>query len=122
MKTSELRKKALETLAKRSQNYTEATADTIQRATKAMTSFYRLAGFSNRIFEIQNDERLYKRYSGRRLEAMEKRESDWIDRVRDYLKEFNADINYNGIYPSIIEKEKTPSGGVVDLMLTHWYE
>lgn len=118
---AEMRALYNERLAKRSANYEKDPAGTLARAKKTMNSFYRLAGYSERLFYIQNDERLYKRYEGRRLEKMENRENAWIDRARDYLKEFNADVNYCGLYPSIIDIVKTESGGVVDLFLTAWY-
>lgn len=120
--TATIRAKHLETLAKRSEDYTKNPAETISRAARAMNSFYRLAGFSERLFYINNDERLYKRYQGARLDRMEERESAWIKRVNGYLQEFHARAVYNGIYPSICEEKKPDDHGcIVDLLLTAWY-
>ena len=118
---AEIRHNNLRKLAQRSENYEADPEGTFDRAYKAMNSFYRLAGFSERLFYINNDEALYTRYTRNGwLEEMEAREDRWIKRVSGYLKEFNADINFNGIYPSVIEP-KQPNGGIVDLNLTSWY-
>ena len=118
---SEIRYHNILKLANRSENMANDPLGTVERASKAMNSFYRLAGFSERLFYINNDEALYTRYNRNgRLEEMEAREERWIKRVRKYLKEFNADIYFNGIYPSVIEP-RTEQGGIVDLNLTSWY-
>ena len=118
---SEIRYHNVLKLANRSANMEADPMGTVERASKAMTSFYRLAGFSERLFYINNDETLYTRYNrSGRLEEMEAREERWIKRVSGYLKEFNADICFNGIYPSVIEP-KTEQGSIVDLNLTSWY-
>ena len=117
---AEYRAKYLGILAKRSASYEADPAGTIARANKTMNSFYRLAGYSERLFYINNDERLYNCYR-RRLEAMEAREENWIKRVSGYLEEFNADIQFNGIYPSVIDRQRTEHGGIFDLGLTCWY-
>ena len=108
-----------ERLAKRSPNYEADASGTMERARRAMNSFYRLAGFNIRLFEIENDRRIY---NARRVERMQERADKWIRRVSDYLKEFNADICYPGLYPCVIDIVKTESGGVYDLFLTCWYE
>lgn len=119
MTISEIRTKNLYKLAERSANQDD---ETLTRAARAMNSFYRLAGFSERLCNINNNEYLYTKYiKNGWLDEMEKREDKWIKRVSDYLKEFNADICYCGIYPSIIERKETKTGGVNDLHLTIWY-
>lgn len=121
MTVAEIRRKNLYKLAERSASYKESPLETIERASKAMNSFYRLAGFSERLFYINNDERLYTRYiKNGWLAEMEERESRWIERVNSYLAEFSAKARYNGIYPSITDTTKT-DGGFYDLCLTAWY-
>lgn len=121
MTTAEIRRRNIYKLAERSDKYKENPLETIKRAERAMSSFYRLAGFSERLFYINNDERLYTRYqkSGE-LEEMENRETRWIERVNGYLAEFKAKARYNGIYPSITDTTRTDSG-FYDLGLTSWY-
>lgn len=121
MTTAEIRRRNVYKLAERSDKYKENPLETIERAQKAMNSFYRLAGFSERLFYINNDERLYTRYqkSGE-LEEMENRETRWIERLNEYLAEFKAKARYNGIYPSITDTTRTDSG-FYDLNLTSWY-
>lgn len=94
---AEMREKDVYTLARRSANI-----EAVAMARKALNSFYRLAGFSNRLFDINNNERLYNRYKGSRLEAMKKRESEWIKRLNSYLKEFNCAVCFSGLYPSLV--------------------
>lgn len=121
MTVAEIRRKNLYKLAERSDRYNENPAETLERAARAMNSFYRLAGFSERIFYINNDEKLYTFYNkSGRLEEMEKRENKWIERVNKYLAEFKAKARYNGIYPSITDTTRTDSG-FYDLNLTSWY-
>lgn len=117
---AQIRENNIYKLAKRSKNF-ETDINIFNKARKAFASFYRLAGFSERLFNINNDYELYKRYQGKRLEAMEAREDAWIKRCNKYFSEFNAEIYYNGIYPSIIEKRENNSGCVNDLFLTSWY-
>lgn len=121
--TATIRAKHLETLAKRSEDYTKNPAETISRAARAMNSFYRLAGFSERLFYINNDYNLYQRYfKNGNLDRMEERESAWIKRVNGYLQEFHARAIFNGIYPSICEEAKPNDRGTIrDLCLTSWY-
>lgn len=115
---AEIRKQNAFKLAERSANFENDALETIKRAEKAMRSFYRLAGFSVRKFYLENNS---ETYNLKRSEEMEKKELAWIDRVRGYLKEFHADVCFCGLYPSIIEEKKSPSGGVFDLGLTAWY-
>lgn len=117
---AQIRENNIYKLAKRSKNF-ETDVNIFNKARKAFNSFYRLAGFSERLFNINNDYELYRRYQGKRLEAMEAREDAWIKRCNEYLKEFNAEVYYNGICPSIIEKKENNSGCVNDLFLTSWY-
>lgn len=121
--TATIRAKHLETLAKRSENYTENPAETISRAAKAMNSFYRLAKYSERLFYIGNDYELYQHYEKNgEYERMEERETAWIKRVNGYLQEFHARAIFNGIYPSICEEAKpNDHGTITDLFLTAWY-
>jgi hypothetical protein len=117
---AQIREDNIYKLAKRSKNF-ETDPDIFNKARKAMSSFYRLAAFSERLFYINNDSKLYDYYKGSKLDAMETREETWRKRVKNYLSEFDADICYNGIYPSIIEKKRSAAGGVNDLFLTAWY-
>lgn len=118
---AEIRRNNVLKLAERSDAYASDPLGAINRAYKAMNSFYRLAGYSNRLFEIQNDYKLYQRYE-KRLEKMEKREDAWIDRVNKYLEEFHARAVYNGVYPSVCDEKKPDDNGTVtDLFLTSWY-
>lgn len=120
---SEIRHNNLLKLAERSANYATDPDGTLDRAYKAMNSFYRLAGFSERLFYINNDETLYTRYTRYgRLEEMEAREDRWIKRVNKYLEEFRARVVFTGIYPSICDEKKPDDYGCVrDLFLTSWY-
>ena len=120
--TAEMRANYIIRLAERSENYAENPAETITRARRAMTSFYRLAGFSERLFYINNDERLYTRYNNSgRLAEMEEREAAWIARVNGYLSDFHARAVFNGVYPSICdEKHDDDHGCIRDLFLTAW--
>lgn len=118
MTIAETRKENVLKLAERSEHFLEDTAATIRRAEKAMNSFYRLAGYSLRKFEIENDGR---RYNEKLSERMEKRELAWTKRVSEYLKEFNADIFFSGLYPSVIERERSEHGGIYQLHLEAWY-
>lgn len=115
MTTAEIRRRNVYKLAERSASFESDALETIKRAEKAMTSFYRLAGFSLRKFYFDNDSRVY---SQKKADALEKKETAWIERVKGYLKEFNADIQFSGLYPSIIERE---AHGFKDLSLTAWY-
>lgn len=82
--------------------------EAFDKAYKAMNSFYKLAGFSERLFYINNDEALYTRYTRHgRLEEMEAREDRWIKRLNGYLKPFNLEVQFSGIYPSLVEKEES---------------
>ena len=122
MTVAEIRRKNLYKLAERSDKYNENPAETLERAAKAMNSFYRLAGFSERLFYINNDYSLYTFYNkGGRLAEMEKRENEWIKRVNKYLAEFKAKARYNGIYPSITDATREENGCFFDLYLTAWY-
>ncbi len=116
MTTSEIRRRNISKLAERSANFETDVETTIRRAEKAMTSFYRLAGFSLRKFYFENDG---ERYNERKAARLEAKETAWIDRVNGYLKEFNCTINFSGLYPSIVEK--CEEGGIRDLSLTAWY-
>lgn len=117
MTVAEIRQKNIIKLAERSTN---KDGQEIERARKAFNSFYRLAGFSERLFYINNDSVLYDRYTRRgRLAEMEAREDTWIKRINGYLKEFNVIVYYNGVYPSIVEQDE--GGRVNDLFLTSWY-
>lgn len=70
-------------------------------ARKAMNSFYRLGHFNERLVTIENDERLYNFYKGRRLEAMEKRFDNWYTRLNEYFKPFNMVVKFYGIFPTL---------------------
>ena len=118
---AEIREKYLYRLAERSDKYASEPAATVDRARRAFNSFYRLAGFSERLFYINNDEELYNHYR-RRIDEMENREDKWIKRVNGYLSEFHASAVFNGIYPSICEERKPNDHGcIIDLNLTSWY-
>lgn len=100
---AEMREKDVIRLAERT---TEPEA--VEKARKAMNSYYRLTGFSERLFYINNDERLYTRYSRNGLlEEMEAKEDRWIKRLNEYLQPFDLEIAFLGIYPSIVKKEGT---------------
>jgi len=123
MTTAEIRRKNVKKLAERADTYAADPLAAIADATKAMNAFYRLAGFSVRLFYINNDERLYTRYyKNGRLDEMEKQEERRIDTVNSYLAKFHARMVYNGIYPSICdEKHDNDHGCIDDLFLTAWY-
>lgn len=121
--TAEIREKNIHKLAERSDNFTTDPITAISNARKAMNSFYRLAGYSERLFYINNDYDLYSRYTKNgRLDRMESREENWIKRVNIYLSEFHARAVYNGVYPSICDEPHTDDHGCIrDLYLTAWY-
>lgn len=114
---AELRKIAVGELAKRHADYTSNTYEVIKEATKAMNAFYRYAGFAVRKFYYENDGR---RYDERTAARLEKEDSRRMAKISDYLKAFNADIHFNGIYPSIIDRASGHSYPS-DLYLTYWY-
>ena len=115
---AELRRLSVGKLAKRSINYESDALGTIERAEKAMNSFYRFAGFAVRKFYYENDGR---RYVERVADELEKKETEWMERLEKYLAEFNASVRFSGIYPSIVEREAIKPGCHNDLMLTYWY-
>lgn len=118
MKVSELRRKAIIKLAERSADYISDTLGTIERATKAMNSFYKFAGFAISKFYYENDGRNYNAEYAARLDEIENRRTA---KVNDYLKEFNASVRFNGVYPSICDINPVKMGCYNDLMLTFWY-
>lgn len=115
---AELRRNAVLKLAERSTDFEKNTMETLERAEKAMNSFYRFAGFAVRKFYYENDGR---RYVERVAEELEKKETAWMERLEKYLAEFNASVQFSGIYPSIVEREAIKPGCHNDLMLTYWY-
>lgn len=111
---SELRHNDVLRLAERT---TEPEA--LDKAYKALNSYYRLVGFSERLFYINNDERLYTRYSkSGMLEEMEAKESRWIKRLNEYLKPFGLVVSFTGIYPSIVRKGE---GNCIEEVFTYGY-
>lgn len=97
---AEMREKDILRLAERTTK-----PEAIEKARKALNSYYRLVGFSERLFYINNEERLYTRYSKNGILAeMEVQEDRWIKRLNEYLKPFGLVVNYSGIYPSIVRK------------------
>ena len=118
MKVSELRHRAIIKIAERSADYVTDTIGAIQRATKAMNSFYRFAGFSISKFYYENDSRHYNTERAARLDEIENRR---MAKVNDYLKEFNITVRFNGLYPSLCDSKPAKIGCYNDLMLTYWY-
>lgn len=95
---AELRERDVERLAKRS-----AKEGMEAEARKALNSYYRLAAFSIYKFEIENNERSYTRaLKSGYLAAMEEREERWIARLNEYLKPFNCEVTWTGLYPSLV--------------------
>lgn len=97
---AEMREKDVLRLAERT---TEPEA--IEKARKALNSYYRLAGLSERLFYINNSERAYTRcFNSGVLADMEAQEDRWIKRLNEYLKPFGLAVVFTGIYPSIVRK------------------
>ena len=115
---AELRKIAVGELAKRHADYTSNTYEVIKEATKAMNAFYRYAGFAVNKFYYENDGRRYDERTAAKLEEEDNRK---FAKVREYFKAFNADIRFNGIYPSIVEREAVKAGCYRTLNLVYWY-
>ena len=75
----------------------------IEDARKALNSYYRYCALNERIFNIENDEYLYNRYTKNGgLDRLNSKLETWRARLNGYLKPFNASVANFGIYPSIV--------------------
>ena len=89
----------------------------INKAASLMMSFYRFCGLNERVFYLENDERLHDSRYARELSA---RCDRWLDRLQVRFAEYGLKLVYCGFLPSIGTVNK--NGGFSEKINRYFYD